>query len=271
MGFKKFQDPFYQGIVAQVAFFFMLSIVPTLFLLTQILAKINISLEYLTTFLGIDPKAEYMRLIEYVLNSRPETMTSFFLLLMVVWAASRVNFCLSRVADYTYSSGRVIGNYFRDRLRAMFTIALTIVVMAAVIIFAVYGQVIIKLLAERLLISQWVDKIWGLLRWPVAAGLYLLVVSFNYYVLPSRKQRFRDTLPGGIFCSLGMLLVTMLYSIYSSVIVSQNLLYGSMATIVILMFWIYLIAWVLVLGILFNQVWSETRTKHRVPPVTRQR
>lgn len=45
LGFKQFQDPYYQGFAAQISFYLMLSIVPLLLLITQILGFFGISLE----------------------------------------------------------------------------------------------------------------------------------------------------------------------------------------------------------------------------------
>ena len=82
-------------------------------------------------------------------------------------------------------------------------------------------------------------------------------------MLPANKnrRRFREIMPGSIFCAIGMLLVTMVYSSYTAHAVNQNALYGSMASIAALMFWFYLIAWVMCLGILVNKVWMDTRAK----------
>lgn len=259
LGLKQYMDPYYQGIAAQVAFFFILSIVPTLLLLTQLLGLLDISLSALTDWLGLNPDADYMRMLEYVLDSSPQATTNAVLILMALWAASRVHFTLTRVANYTYSGGKDFKGYWRDRFRAMLTMILTIIVFAALVIIVVYGQAIINYLAVKLLISNRFDFVWRMLRWPVAAGMYLLVVAFNYYLLPTHRLKWRDIMPGSIFCALGMLIVTMIYSAYSSHAVTNDIIYGSMSSIVILMFWIYFISWVWVLGIFFNKAWMDTR------------
>ena len=51
LGFKQFQDPYYQGFAAQVSFYFTLSIVPIILLITQILGLFNISMENALTLL----------------------------------------------------------------------------------------------------------------------------------------------------------------------------------------------------------------------------
>ena len=44
MGFRQMQDPYYQGFAAQVSFYFVLSIVPIIILIVQILGLFNISM-----------------------------------------------------------------------------------------------------------------------------------------------------------------------------------------------------------------------------------
>ena len=69
----------------------------------------------------------------------------------------------------------------------------------------------------------------------------------------------RKIMPGSVFCAIGMLVVTMGYAGYTAHAVNNNLLYGSMASLAVLMFWFYFISWVMVLGILVNKVWDDTR------------
>ena len=88
--------------------------------------------------------------------------------------------------------------------------------------------------------------------------LYLFMVSLNYYILPRERLKYRQILPGSIFGALGMFIMTMVYSAYVSHAVNYDLIYGSLASIVALMFWFYLISWALSLGVVFNKLWRET-------------
>ena len=84
------------------------------------------------------------------------------------------------------------------------------------------------------------------------------MVVYIYYIMPSERIEFRKILPGSIFASLGMVLVTWLYAKYISTFANYDLIYGALSSIVAILFWFYFLAWVLCLGILVNKVWSDT-------------
>ena len=42
MGIKQFRDPYYQGFAAQLAFYFLLAVVPTVMIISQIIANMEI-------------------------------------------------------------------------------------------------------------------------------------------------------------------------------------------------------------------------------------
>ena len=52
LGIRQFRDPYYQGFAAQISFYLMLSLVPILMLLTQILGYFDLSLEAVLGWLG---------------------------------------------------------------------------------------------------------------------------------------------------------------------------------------------------------------------------
>lgn len=261
IGFKQLQDPYYQGIAAQIAFFFILSIVPTLILLSQFLSLLNLNLDTITEYLDIEIAPEILAELQENLQFEPQTATNIILLVAGIWAASRLQFSLMRITNYTLSGGKDAGSFIKDRLRSILTVVLTIFIIVAMIMILSYGQLVMDFLSNRFLINDKVDRAWATLRWPVAGALYLLLISFIYYVLPTNKnrRRFRDIMPGSVFCAIGLLIVTMIYSSYTTGAVNRNILYGSMASIAALMFWFYFISWVICLGILFNKVWWDTK------------
>ena len=259
LGIREYQDPYYQGIAAQLAFYFMLSIVPTLLVLSQFLGLMDISLDFVEELINRYVKSDMGATLKYLVNYRPLAGTNITLIIMAVWAASRVQFSLTRITDYTYSSGKDTGNYWKDRVRAMLTLVITIITISLIIVAFIYGQLVVRSVLKLVVHGELFELLYDLLKWPIAGGCYFMVVSFNYYVLPTQRRKYKEILPGSIFTAIGMLAVTIGYSAYASKAVNYDLIYGSLASIVALMFWFYFLSWVLCLGILINKVWMDTK------------
>lgn len=263
LGFRQFGDPYYQGFAAQIAFFVMLSIVPTIIVISQLLGILNASLDLINTWIDKYVHSSMGDTLKELLGTKNSLAgnigNNIVLVIMAVWAASRAQFSMMRIANYTYSGGRTTGNFWRERFRSIRTMFFTILTYAFVIIILIYGEKIMIAIFGRVIEDSMLITLWAYFRWPLAAVLYFLVVLYNYYVLPIERMSVRDIIPGSIFGATGMVIITFFYSIYTNYIVNYSLIYGSLSSIVALMFWFYFLAWALALGILFNKVWKDTR------------
>ena len=265
LGIKQFRDPYYQGFAAQMSFYIVLSLVPTLLVLTRILGLMEISMDILLEWIELYVAPKMADTLLGVLESRPSgaATSNIIMILMALWASSRAQFSLMRIANYTYSSGQTTGGFFRERLRSMKTMALTLFTIAFVVIILVYGKVILTLIMGPLVEGSMINALWTWMRWPLAGLLYFLLVSYLYYVLPYEKLGYREILPGSCFGAVGMLVVTICYSAYANYAVNYDIIYGSLASIVALMFWFFFLSWALGLGIVFNKVWKDTKGNMR--------
>ena len=262
LGIKQFGDPYYQGFAAQIAFFIMLSLVPTIVVISQLLGVMNITnLDLLSQWIDAYVAPKMGNVIKGLLGNRAPVSNNIVLIVMAVWAASRAQFSMMRIANDTYSSGRSTGNFWTERLRSVRTMGSFILTLAFVIVILVYGKQLLYLLVGRIAPSHLITRYWSLFRWPLAAVLYFLVILYNYYVLPIERLSIRELIPGTLFASAGMVIVTVFYAIYTGYIVNYNIIYGSLSSIVALLFWFYFLSWVLVLGILVNKVFKDTKEK----------
>lgn len=261
LGAGKLKDPYYQGAAAEIAFYLLLSIVPTLILLSQILGVFSVSLDGIREWINPDMiKMEGAEMILSLLDYSPSGVNSVFLAATAVWAASRAQFTMLRITNYTLTDGISTGKgYVRDRIRSLKTVVITVFTVGFSLVILVYGELILKLVFGIVVGTEIAEKTWVMIRWPIAAGLYFLMISYNYYVLPTHRVPYRAVVPGSIFSSVGLLVVTWVYSVYTNLSYSYDILYGSFSNFVVLMFWFYLLSWVLFLGVILNKVWWESR------------
>ena len=260
--FKRMSEPYYQGVAAELAFFFLMSLVPTAIILGELLGIFSLSMELLQDILKSYVSAEISESISTFLQYTPSGAISAAFIVFALWSASKAQFSMMKITNYSFtgkSSGR---GFIRERLRAIKTVLITLFTLVFGLIILVYGEIIIKIIGayvtDILNLPFAFDSAWFILRWPIAMALYFLMISYNYYVLPSEKVRFKAILPGSILASAGMLLATWIYSYYISIFANYDLLYGSLAAIVALLFWFYILGFILVIGIQVNVVWAQT-------------
>lgn len=271
LGFKQFQDPYYQGFAAQISFYLMLSIVPLLLLITQILGFFGISLESVLALIEDYTGKEMTGMIRSLFEFSSVGIGNIFFLIVAMWAASRASFSIMRITNYTLTDGRNTGKgYFSERFRAVKTMGITIITIVISMVILAYGKLILTAIVAALGLDTAVivESTWMWLRWLLGFAIYFFMISYNYYILPTKKVEYRKVLPGSIFASVGLLLVTWLYSRYTNSLADYDLLYGALSSVVGIMFWFYFLAWVLCLGVLCNKVWEDTSgpVSKRTPP-----
>ena len=69
---------------------------------------------------------------------------------------------------------------------------------------------------------------------------------------PDQQVSSRTNTYGAIFTTFGFVLITMIYSYYINHFAHYANLYGGLAQFVILMVWLYLLAYIFVIGIAIN-------------------
>ena len=87
----------------------------------------------------------------------------------------------------------------------------------------------------------------------VAAGLAIFALSALYRYAPSRAHaRWRWLTPGSISATVGLLAASSAFAWYAANFGNYNATYGSLGAVVVLLMWLYLSAYVLLLGAELN-------------------
>lgn len=92
------------------------------------------------------------------------------------------------------------------------------------------------------------DRVWGILRWPVAAFTMTIGLALVYYFLPNVKQRFHLITPGSIVAVLAWIGASVGFRLYVGHFSSYTRTYGALGTVVVLLVWLYLSGLMVILG-----------------------
>ncbi|MBR2389674.1 MAG: YihY/virulence factor BrkB family protein, partial [Mogibacterium sp.] len=246
----------------QIAYFFFMASVPMLIVLTQVLGIFDVSMDFIRDWLETHLSTEMGSFLQSLFSASSTALSSFFMILLALWASSSLAFSLSRLTTYTISYGRYRFSFFTERLKAIPIAALSILAVAVTLVGYVYGE----LIAKRILQNTYIEGLISGLKTPVLVMLFFIVILANYYLLPRIRVPVTAVLPGAVFATLGILAVTWIYSVYIARAAKYNVLYGAFSNIVAMMLWFYLISWVLCIGMMFNKSWDIHMRRGRLTP-----
>lgn len=233
---------------ASAAFFMFLSIFPILILLCSILPYTHISkadlLRVVTDFLPstLDPLA--ISVIEefYEKSAAVISISAVF----IVWSAAKGILALLRGLNSVQDVSET-RNYFILRFwSSIYTVILLILIVFTLIV-VVFGNPIINKLLSKLPSVRYTAVILMPFRYLVVIVALAVVFACMYALIPNRKNKIWDKVPGAVFASLGWTVFSWGFAVYVDRYGVFNM-YGSLTTIVIIMLWLYFCMYILLLG-----------------------
>lgn len=263
MGFhvwRQFDDPYYTGFAAQIAYFFFMSSIPILIVLTQVLGIFDVSVDFIRDWLEEHLSTQMSSILTSLFGASSTALSNVFMIILALWGASSLEFSLARLTTYTLTGGKYRFNFFTERAKAIPMAVMYILVVAVALGFYVYGDTI----ASEFFKDTFVAQLIGALRTPVLTLLFFIVVLASYYIIPRIKVPLAAVMPGAVVATLGIMIVTWLYSLYTANAMDYNVLYGTFSNIVAMLLWFYFISWVLCIGMMFNKSWDIYMNRKRL-------
>ena len=239
-----------------VAFFALLALVPALVALVSLyglFASEATVTEQVGKVLGAAP-AEVQNLVEEQLRAIVRTSASGVSLAVVVglivalWSASSGMKHLIGAINLAYDEGETRGFV---RVRAM-SLGLTLgAVVFLVIAFGVIAVLPAALTKTGLGVGARIAV--GVLRWLVLLVGMLVGLGVLYRYAPDRADpKWSWASPGAIFATVGFMVTSLLFSLYTANFGRYNETYGTLGAIVVVMLWLYFTALMVILGAELN-------------------
>ena len=175
-----------------------------------------------------------------------------FSFILIIFYASNAMLSIIKTFDMAIYKQKRNTNFIRKRVKA---IRLTIVVLGLLIgtILLLIGQGILFDHTMKWLKIKGSDVLWvSAIRWILTISLFFYSISFIYKYAPSVKKRWPIITPGSVLATLLMMATTSGFSFWVNHFNNYNKIYGSLGTILILMFLIYLNSLILLIGFELN-------------------
>lgn len=244
---------------AYAAYFLILSIFPALLLVLSMLRYTGLTVEDLIWVIGDffpQPLMETAEELVYSIYFHSSSTVVGVAAVTTLWSASRGMYGILRGLNAIYGVSEDRGYLYTRGISVVYTF-LFLLVLLLTLVLHVFGNSILKMLTmvdNKVLIflMDLVD-----FRFFLLLILQSLLFTLMFMTLPNKRNRFLDSLPGGVLSSLGWLVYSDLYSIYVEHFSNYANIYGSVYAIALCMLWLYCCMSILFYGGALNRYLME--------------
>jgi len=259
---KIFRKPEMKILPGNIAFFLVLSIFPIITLCGFLASFFNISVDNIVSIMNDAlPKEVDKLLIPYITGSGMDFHVGFSVITGYIVASNGAH---SIIVSCNTLYGLEHSNYLNRRIKSLFITILLVALFVFTLIVLAFGNSILKFIMSMNFFDGFGDTFYYLfllLKWPIAIIFIFIMVKLIFTIAPDSIIKSKYTTRGAIFTSVAWLVSTFVYSYYVLHFSHYDIFYGSLSNIIIMMMWIYILAYSLVIGIVIN-VQSYKDVKH---------
>lgn len=238
---------------ASAAFFLFLSMVPLLMALCAILPYTSLTAENLImAFMKVVPESMggFIESVVYDVYARTAGTITVFAL-VTIWSAAKAMMALIQGLNEVNDIEEKRNYLLLRTIACLYTVIMLVAIILSVFIM-VFGNVIVNIalhdFPQLKIVVQFIMHFRFLFSWVVLTFIFAMIYTF----VPAVKLRFRRQLPGAAFSAVIWSAASYIFSVYIEYFNGFGT-YGSLTTIVILMFWFYMMMYILLIGAHINR------------------
>jgi membrane protein len=225
-----------------------------LFTLIPYIPIADLDIQIMGMLKEIMPRGLYQEADQTIMDilSRPRRGVLSFGFIFTMIASTNGMMSLMRSFDMVYEDVETRG-FLKVRAIALALTLLLVVVLCLAVVLLIVGDAVMGVVgAWHILQDTWIVVFLNITRYLVSFGAMMLGISLVYRFAPSHGRNYSFINIGAMLASVLILLSTYGFSFYLSNFSSYNKLYGSIGTMIALMIWFYLMAFLLILGFEVN-------------------
>ena len=235
-----------------LAFYMVTSIVPIILLLLFVASKFSLSLSgLLKLFEGTVPDS-VIKILDPFFHSNLGISGGISMIFGFIMVADGANsIILGTNLMYKIDDKNII----KRRIKSFFLAIIIIFIVLIMVIIMGIGNIILKALIKIEIINGLGISIYtwySILKWPAAFILLFVSLKTIYTIALDDKQPSKSMNKGALFGAIMFLIATALYTWYTTSIVDYTIFYGPLASFIVLLLWIYLLSYIMLLGIGIN-------------------
>ena len=196
-------------------------------------------------------------LVGKVLTQTAFRGTAWLSLLFALWSSSSAMTGLIDTLNAIYEI-KERRPWWRIQLLAVVLALATGTLLTTALVIVVYGPELLF----HLVPGAASVYVWEIAQWPAALLLLIGALLCLYRFAPNvRQQRWKRLIPGSVIAALIWVAISVIFRLYVRHLSDFGLLYGSLATLIILMLWFYISGIAILIGGEINSTLEAASSK----------
>jgi len=259
--YRFFKEAYSKGNIsmrgAAISFNVMLAILPLLLTLISIIPYVPIDnfqndvLHWILDSMPTDLHNMFGDVLHDLCHQQHGLVLSISTLLTVYYASSSINATLSAF-NKSYQVSLQISPIKRRMLSIVLLFGISILAAIAGIVSILGSMALHKLYAEGYLNSSALFVLIEIVKLAITFFLTLFAISTLYNAGNPDHKKFKLISTGTVLATVVVMLASTGFAYYAAHFGSYNKLYGSLGSIIVLLFWVYISARILLLGFELN-------------------
>ncbi len=240
-----------------IAFSFFIAFFPAIIFLFTLIPYIpieNFQTELLQLIQEIVPESTYQTIndtLEDIITQPRSGLLSFGFFLALIFATNGLASMMSAFDATIHSIYR--RTWLSQRLAATILLFILLILLTVAIALLTGGQQFIDSLNSKGILQ---DKFTVYLviagKWIITVTLFFFAYSFLYYMAPAKKTKWRFISAGGTVATVLSIITLSGFAYYINNFSQYNKLYGSIGTLLIILFLMYIMSLILLIGFELN-------------------
>ena len=221
---------------AALTYYLLFAIFPLLIFISTLLGLLELDgASVLEPLLPADVLNVLQSYLDYV-SANQSRQLLWFSLVFSIWFPMRAAGCLMHSVRKAFGCGAP-ESMWRSQLRILLFTVCLILSIAITLVLVVVGRTVLEFAGRIITVSEAFITAWRHLLYMLSQG---------------RRRPLREVLPGVGSTLAAWLVLSMAFSYYVEHVGQYSVLYGSIATVIVVLLWLYMSGQVLILGAEFS-------------------
>jgi membrane protein len=261
---REFQVDNLSDWAAALTYYSVLSIFPALLVLISLVDLAGqTTIQTLLDNLGQVAPGSVNQILATAIENLQQTRGSAGVLALVslvtaLWLASRYIAAFMRASNAIYDvpEGRPVWKTLPIRI-GVTVVVMVLLAVSAVAVVATGG--LAARIGRLLGVGKTAVMVWDIAKWPVLLLIVGFLFALLYWASPNARQPFRWITPGGILAVVVWVAASAAFALYVANFNSYNKTYGSLASVIIFLVWLWLSNTAILLGAELNAELERSR------------